>query len=176
MSYSEWMRKNRRNIGIPLLIAAGWLAHLDRTMALPSTVIVAIGEALRIWAAGHLQKEKILTTGGPYRFIRNPLYLGSFLIAVGFCLLANSIWIWVMVAAYFGLCYLPVIRFEEEILASKFPLEFSHYRVAVPALIPTIHLYNVKSTQFSMRRVIQNKEYNAVLGILIVYVLLIAFK
>src|SRR6266700_3810098 len=100
MGYSEWMRRNRRNIGIPLLLAAGWLARLDRSMALSSTVIVATGEMLRIWAAGHLQKERILTTGGPYRFIRNPLYLGSFLIGIGFCLLADSIWIWMMALAY----------------------------------------------------------------------------
>jgi protein-S-isoprenylcysteine O-methyltransferase Ste14 len=170
------MRKNRRNIGIPLVIAAGWLAHLNPDQALISVLLVFSGEMLRIWAAGHLRKEQILTTGGPYRFIRNPLYLGSFFIAIGFCLITGSIWIWVLTIGYFLLCYIPVIHYEEKILAEKFPEDFYPYKAAVPAFFPTIKLYQEKTTNFSYKQVIKNKEYNAVLGILLVYAFLILLR
>lgn len=176
MSYSEWMRNNRRNIGIPVVIAAGWLAHLNPDQAFVSVILVVCGEMLRIWAAGHLRKEQILTTGGPYCFIRNPLYLGSFFIAIGFCLISDSIWIWVITIGYFLLCYIPVIHYEEKILAEKFPEDFYQYKAAVPAFYPTIKLYHERTTQFSYKQVIKNREYNAVLGIMLVYAFLILLR
>ncbi|MCI0413422.1 isoprenylcysteine carboxylmethyltransferase family protein [bacterium] len=176
--YSQWVRRHRRNLGIPLVVAALLLARYEPRVLGFSIALVVAGEAIRIWAAGHLRKEQLLTTGGPYRIIRNPLYLGSFLIAVGFCLVANSVWIWLLVAAYFALCYVPVIRHEESVLRGKFPGEFSQYSADVPALYPTIRLYPNISTQFSWQQVLRNKEYNAVLGILVgyAYLVLIASK
>ena len=167
------MRRHRRTLGIPLILAAFWLAHYRPRYLIQSFVLVAVGEMIRIWAAGHLRKNQILTTGGPYRFIRNPLYLGSFLIAIGFCLVANSIWVWLLVAAYFALCYIPVIRQEESVLREKFPGEYRFYSAAVPALYPTLLLYSNPSTEFSWWQVGRNKEYNAVLGILVAYAYLI---
>jgi protein-S-isoprenylcysteine O-methyltransferase Ste14 len=171
--YSEWMRRHRRTLGIPLILAAFWLARFHLRYLMQSFVLVAVGEMIRIWAAGHLRKNELLTTGGPYRFIRNPLYLGSFLIAIGFCLVANSKWVWLLVAAYFVLCYIPVIRQEESVLREKFPVEYSFYSARVPALYPTLLLYPNVSTEFSWQQVRKNKEYNAVLGILIAYAYLL---
>lgn len=170
---SAWLRRHRRNIGVPLAILAFLLARFDDSFLLPSILLVFMGEALRFWSAGHLRKEEKLTTGGPYRWIRNPLYLGSFMIAIGFCLIAGSIWVWLLVALYFLLCYIPVIRYEERILNEKFPNDFARYAAHVPALYPTIHQYPFFSTTFSARQAIHNKEYNAVLGILAAYAILI---
>jgi len=136
-------------------------------------VLVCAGEAIRLWAAGHLQKEQVMTTGGPYRMIRNPLYLGSFLIAIGFCLIAGSLWIWIFLIAYFLLCYIPVIRFEESILQEKFGRGYSEYATTVPALYPTPRLYPESTTKFSWKQVLRNKEYNAVIGIILIYAFLI---
>lgn len=176
MKFAEWLRRNRRALGVPLVIIALWLSHFDRRYLLPSLILVAFGEGLRIWAAGHLQKDTTLTTGGPYRWIRNPLYLGSFLLAIGFCLVAGSIWVWILVAAYFVLCYVPVIRYEEGVLAEKFPEDYSAYAEAVPGLYPGWKGYEKSSSKFSLRQVIKNKEYNAVLGILLAYMLLIFLR
>jgi len=173
MTYSEWMRKYRRNLGIPLVLLAAYFAGLNPKFALPSTILVVAGETLRLWAAGHLRKEALITTGGPYGFVRNPLYIGSFLIAIGFCLISDSIWVWILVLAYFILCYLPVIRFEEKVLREKFPNEYSKYSGIVPALVPTLRRYPNPTTKFSWKQVIANKEYNAVLGILVTYAFLI---
>ena len=170
--YSEWIRRNRRNVGIPVVVAALLLARYDSRFLGISIALVGLGEAIRIWASGHLRKEQVMTTGGPYRSIRNPLYLGSFLIAIGFCLVANSIWVWLLVIAYFALCYIPVVRHEESLLRKKFPAEYPSYSDAVPAFYPTPRLYGIRSTKFSWNQVLKNKEYNAVLGILAGYVYL----
>ena len=174
--YSEWVRRHRRNLGIPLVVAALLLARYEPRFLGISIALVALGEAIRIWAAGHLRKEQVMTTGGPYRSIRNPLYLGSFLIATGFCLVANSIWVWLLVILYFALCYVPVVRHEESLLREKFPAEYPHYAAAVPAFYPTLKLYGISSTKFSWNQALRNKEYNAVLGIVAGYIYLILVK
>ena len=170
--YGEFIRRQRRNIGIRLVIASLLLAKFRIEYFWISLAFVITGEAIRIWAAGHLRKEQVMTTGGPYRVIRNPLYLGSFLIGIGFCIVAGSIWIWIFMIAYFLLCYIPVIRFEEGILRQKFGTSFTSYAAAVPALYPSFHLYSEPSTQFSWQQVLRNKEYNAVIGIILIYALL----
>ena len=174
--YSEWVRRHRRNLGIPLVVAALLLARYESQFLGISLALVGLGEAIRIWAAGHLRKEQVMTTGGPYRSIRNPLYLGSFLIAIGFCLVANSLWVWLLVLAYFAFCYIPVVRHEESLLREKFPAEYPPYASAVPAFYPTARLYKISSTKFSWNQVLKNKEYNAVLGILAGYIYLIFFS
>lgn len=173
---SAWLRRHRRNIGIPLVIAAFLLARFDETYLLPAILLIGAGEALRFWAAGHLRKDQTLTTGGPYRFIRNPLYLGSFFMAIGFCLIAGSVWVWILVILYFALCYIPVIRFEERTLREKFSTEFEQYSALVPAFYPTIKVYPFGSTRFSFQQAIKNKEYNAVLGILAAFTILILIR
>jgi protein-S-isoprenylcysteine O-methyltransferase Ste14 len=172
LELAPFLRRHRRTIGIPLVVAALLLARYNPRFLIPSLILVVIGELIRIWAAGHLQKEKILTTGGPYRFIRNPLYLGSFLIAIGFGLISGSIWVWILVVAYFALVYIPVIRYEETILREKFS-EYPAYAEKVPALYPTVFPYSTSTTHFSFSQARRNREYNAVLGIIVVYIILI---
>ncbi len=167
-----FLRRHRRTIGIPLVIAALLLARYNSRFLILSLILVTIGELIRIWASGHLQKEKILTTGGPYRFIRNPLYLGSFLIAIGFGLVCGSIWVWILIVAYFVLVYIPVIKYEEMTLREKFQ-EYPAYANQVPAFYPTLSPYSTSTTQFSYRQAWRNREYNAVLGIIAVYIILI---
>lgn len=167
------MRRHRRTIGIPLVVAAALLAKPDLSYLIPSVILVTAGECIRIWSAGHLRKEQILTTGGPYRFVRNPLYAGSFSIAAGFSWIAGSIWIWLLALTYFLLCYIPVVRYEEKTLQEKFPDAFPDYAARVPAFHPALRPYPSPTTFFSWKQVLRNKEYNAVLGILLGYLFLI---
>ena len=176
MTYSAWMRRYRRLVGLPFLIAALLLAHFSERYLYPGLALILFGELLRIWAAGHLKKEEILTTGGPYRFIRNPLYFGSLLIGLGFFLISASYWILLLIALYFVVSYIPVIRYEEEILKNKFPGAFEEYSKNVPTFFPTVHPWKSPSTQFSWQQVWENKEYNAILGIAIVILLLALFR
>jgi protein-S-isoprenylcysteine O-methyltransferase Ste14 len=168
LKYSEWIRRHRRDVGIPLVVIALIIARYSPRFLLPASVLILVGVFIRIWAAGHLRKEQVLTTGGPYRFIRNPLYLGSFFIAIGFTLLTASIWIFLLVLIYFLFCYIPVIRFEEGILREKFPEEFNQYSATVPAFYPSVLAY-VGSTQFSWQQTMRNREYSAVLGVVVFF-------
>jgi protein-S-isoprenylcysteine O-methyltransferase Ste14 len=172
LELAPFLRRHRRTIGIPLVLAALLLARYNSRFLIPSFVLVSLGELIRIWAAGNLQKEKILTTGGPYRFIRNPLYLGSFLIAIGFGLISGNIWVWIFIVAYFALVYIPVIKYEETILREKFP-EYPAYAEKVPALYPTVFPCATSTTHFSFQQAWRNREYNAVLGITAAYIILI---
>ena len=169
MVYSEWVRRHRRIAAIPLVLIVLYLAHFDETYRIYSLFLIVAGEMLRMWAAGHLQKEKVLTTGGPYRWIRNPLYLGSFMISIGFYLIMGSTWILMVILAYFGLFYFPVVRYEEKILSAKFPEEYLSYADAIPAFFPTLRPWQYPTTHFSFQQMIENKEYNAILGILLAY-------
>jgi protein-S-isoprenylcysteine O-methyltransferase Ste14 len=170
LNLSAFFRRHRRNIGIPLVVLALFLSRFDLKLIPPSVFLVTLGELIRIWAAGHLRKEEVLTTGGPYRFVRNPLYIGSFLIAIGFALVSNSIWVWIIVLLYFLLVYVPVVLYEEKILREKFP-EYAQYASKVPRFFPTFQPFS-PTTTFSLQQGINNKEYNAVLGIIVAYLLM----
>jgi protein-S-isoprenylcysteine O-methyltransferase Ste14 len=176
ITYMEWARHHRRTVAIPLVVIVLLFARFDKTYFIYSYVLIVAGEALRIWAAGHLQKEKILTTGGPYRLIRNPLYLGSFMISIGFYLVMIPRWLLLVILAYFAMFYYPVIRYEERLLHKKFPSQYSLYAKTIPAFFPTLREWPSPTTHFSFQQMIKNKEYNAVLGILLAYSYLILLR
>ena len=170
------MRRYRRLVGIPFLIAAFLLAHFKLRFLYPGLILVFLGELFRIWAAGHLRKEEILTTGGPYRLIRNPLYFGSLLIGLGFVLISASYWILLLIAIYFLISYLPVIGYEQTVLKEKFSDAFVEYSKSVPVFFPTFHPWKSPSTQFRWQQVWKNKEYSAIVGIVAVILLLAFFR
>lgn len=126
-------------------------------------VLVIAGLVLRGWASGHLQKNERLATTGPYAYTRNPLYLGSLILAVGFAVAAKSWWIALILAVMFLAIYLPVIRAEEDYLAQRFP-EFSEYAREVPRLLPDLKAAVGSSGAFSWRLYKKHREYHATLG------------
>src|SRR5579884_2911625 len=127
-----WKRIARR-IRVPLGFAFAifflWLAHPAALFLGWSLLLVLPGVLLRAYASGYVKKNRELTTTGPYAYTRNPLYLGSMLIAFGFALAARSIWIAIALAVLFAIIYIPVIRSEEEYLRSVFP-DFNPYAAA----------------------------------------------
>ncbi|MFY9935811.1 MAG: methyltransferase, partial [Silvibacterium sp.] len=90
-----------------------WLARPTLALIALSLILVIPGLWLRAYASGYVKKNMELTVTGPYAFTRNPLYLGSMLIAFGFALASRSIWIALALAVLFALIYIPVIRSEE---------------------------------------------------------------
>ena len=130
-----------RRIRVPLTFAFTgvclWLAESTWTSIAIGAVIMVFGLLLRGRAAGHVQKDKVLTVTGPYAYTRNPLYLGSILLALGFAEAAQNIWIGVVMVALFLAIYLPIIRAEEAYLGATFA-GFAEYMNAVPRLIPRL--------------------------------------
>ncbi len=171
----SWQRRARR-IRVPLGFALAaiflWLAHpTDRSIVL-SLLLVIPGILTRAAASGHVKKDRELTVSGPYAYTRNPLYLGSILIAVGFALGARSVWLAVLLIVMFLAIYLPVIRSEEEFLRRTFP-EFEQYRGQVPRFVPRLTAATRKSGSFSAELYLQHREYNALMGSAALYAALL---
>jgi len=177
MSYSKVARRIRVPLGFVFAAVYLWLARPTWALLAAGAAVAALGIAVRAAAAGHVRKNAELTTTGPYAYTRNPLYLGSILIAIGFAVAARNVVIAVMVLAMFAAIYVPVIRSEEEYLRAKFP-EFDAYAARVPRLAP--NPLRRRSTApgdergFSRELYWKHREYNALIGALLMMAALAA--
>jgi protein-S-isoprenylcysteine O-methyltransferase Ste14 len=170
---AEWSRIARRirvPLGFVLALLYFWLARPTwRFLALGSILIVP-GLLIRALASGHVRKNEALATSGPYAYTRNPLYLGSLLIGIGFAVAARSWWVGLALVVMFFSIYLPVIRDEESFLRQKFP-EFEDYAQRVPRMVPRMfpRIAPQSGTPdtpagFSLDLYLKHREYNALLG------------
>jgi len=163
---AEWSRIARRirvPLGFVLAILYVWLARPTWASIAIGTLIAVPGIALRALASGHVKKNEELTTSGPYAYTRNPLYLGSLIMAIGFAIAARSPWILVLMLVMFFAIYLPVIRGEEDFLREKFS-DFDSYAKNVPRLFPRFTAFGDAQASFSAALYWQHREYNAILG------------
>jgi protein-S-isoprenylcysteine O-methyltransferase Ste14 len=136
-----------------------------RSIALGASIAV-VGEFIRVWAAGHLEKSREVTRSGPYRFTRHPLYVGSSVMAAGLAVGTRSWIVAVLIAAQMAVTITAAIRTEEAFLRSRFGDEYDAYAQArAPAMM----------RRFSLERAWRNREYRAVTG-LVVAILLLAVK
>jgi hypothetical protein len=120
--------------------------------------IAAIGEAVRVWASGHIDKGREVTRTGPYRFVRHPLYVGSAIMGAGFVAAARSLTVALLVSIYLLLTTLAAIRTEETALDARFGGEYSAYRAGQAAPV---------ARAFSLARVGSNREYRAIVGLVV---------
>lgn len=134
-----------------------------------------LGLALRAWAAGHLRKNDALATTGPYAYTRNPLYLGSFLIGLGFTVAAGRWELAVLFAALFLGIYVPVMRVESATLEGLFGHKYRRYAQAVPLFIPRPRPHaDAAKVEFDAALYKRYREYQAALGFVIAWALLAA--
>ena len=164
--YSRIARRIRVPLGFVFAILYFWLARPTwRSIGLGAIPILP-GLLIRALASGHVRKNEALATSGPYAYTRNPLYLGSLLIGIGFAVAARSWWVGVALIVMFFAIYLPVIRDEEAFLRQKFS-EFEEYARRVPRMFPKL-LPNSSGGQnsgnFSLDLYLKHRENNALLG------------
>jgi protein-S-isoprenylcysteine O-methyltransferase Ste14 len=162
-SWVQIARRIRVPLGFGFAVLYFWLAHPTPASILLGGCIVLAGLLLRGLASGHVTKNEQLTMSGPYAYVRNPLYLGSLLLALGFAFAARSWAIVAAMAAIFVAVYLPVISYEEAFLRQKFP-EFEEYARHVPRLVPRFTAFGNAHGTFSWGLYGKHREYNAVLG------------
>jgi protein-S-isoprenylcysteine O-methyltransferase Ste14 len=171
-----WNRIARR-IRVPLgfLFAAFYLWRAKPTWAsIGAGVLVAcMGLIIRALASGQVKKDRELTTTGPYAYVRNPLYLGSILLGIGFSIAARDIWVGVFLVAYFVVIYVPVIQGEQNYLRSTFP-GYTEYTQRVPSLLPRKLWFAGVTNSFSRELYFRHREYNSLLGAAAIVVVLIA--
>jgi protein-S-isoprenylcysteine O-methyltransferase Ste14 len=165
-SWSRIATRTRVPLGFVFAAAYLWLARPQWLWLAGGCVLIVVGILVRAAASGHIRKNRELTTTGPYAYTRNPLYLGSLLIAAGFILAARSVWIAVVAALMFLFIYVPVIRAEEKYLSGLFP-DYATYASEVPRLIPRFTPNGGRSAgagAFSKELYLKHREYNAALG------------
>jgi protein-S-isoprenylcysteine O-methyltransferase Ste14 len=163
MTWSRIARRIRVPLGFVFAAVYLWLARPTPASLIGGAAIAAIGVAMRAAASGYITKNAALTTTGPYAHTRNPLYLGSIVIAAGFAVAARSWWVVLGMVVLFAAIYLPVIRAEEVFLRSQFP-EYADYARRVPRLLPRLRRAQAGGGTFSRERYLQHREYNALLG------------
>lgn len=135
--WRAWAAHHRVHVGIVFALAYVAFSRPSPVTFWYGAAVVALGESIRVWACGHLVRNEELTRDGPYRLVRHPLYLGSFLIGLGLVLLAQHQWIWFAAfAALYGGFYLPAMYVEELRLQSLFGPEYLEYMDEVPRFIP----------------------------------------
>jgi protein-S-isoprenylcysteine O-methyltransferase Ste14 len=162
----SWNRVARR-IRVPLgfLFAAFylWRARPDWWSLAMGGAVAALGVLLRAMASGHVKKNEELATTGPYAYCRNPLYLGSIIIAIGFAIASRDVSVAIAIVLLFVAIYVPVIRSEEVFLRRHFP-EFEDYARRVPRLLPRTVWWSGLTAGFSRALYKQHREYNAFIG------------
>jgi protein-S-isoprenylcysteine O-methyltransferase Ste14 len=183
---ARWQRIARR-IRVPLgfVTAALYIFELWRRAPLLAAVawslaLVAPGLWLRAYAAGYVRKNRELTQTGPYAHTRNPLYLGSMLMAAGFALALLSWPVAMVLAAGFAVIYVPVIASEERFLRATFPA-FEQYCLHVPRLVPRFSPAHRQGGEagagsFSFALYMRHREYNAAMGAALLYLSLLFLR
>ena len=137
MTYSEAVKYARIPLGFALGIAYLIWAHPNTDRFVIGGLIALAGVIIRAWAAGHIVKNHKLATSGPYAHTRNPLYLGSFLIAIGFAIAAHWLLL-IVVAGFFLAVYYPVMQREITNMNNRFPEAYPRYAANVPLFIPRL--------------------------------------
>jgi len=172
-SWPQFARRTRVPLGFVLAALYLWLAQPTWKSIPFGLGLIVPGLLIRSWASGHVQKNEQLATTGPYAYTRNPLYLGSLVLAAGFAVAARSWWIAAATVALFLAFYVPVIRSEEAFMRSRFP-GFAEYARLVPQLLPRVTPFRHHSQSFSWQLYWKHREYNAALGALVMLAALAA--
>jgi protein-S-isoprenylcysteine O-methyltransferase Ste14 len=173
---ATWVALWRVRLGYLLAIAVLFFAKPNPKSVVIGAIIGAFGLWLRGYAAGFLKKQEVLTTTGPYAFTRNPLYLGSAILASGAAWAMHS-WISATIlGAYFAVVYCVVMRREEGELRGHFGQEFEKYAKVVPLFFPRLgpsRMEGENAGAFSFAQYKKNHEYQAALGFLFLLALLL---
>jgi protein-S-isoprenylcysteine O-methyltransferase Ste14 len=175
-----WVQRWRVPLGF---VCAGLfivLARPDRRSLLIGGAVALVGLAMRAWASGHIRKNARLAVSGPYAHTRNPLYLGSIILGLGFTVAASSSLLLFLIlgglfASLFLGIYWPVMRVEAATLVEMFGDEYRHYAAAVPLLFPRLTPYRAEDgteVRFDLSLYLRYREYRAALGLLVAWCVL----
>ena len=170
----RFLQRIRIPLGFLFAIVFVIFARPTALTLLVGTAVVLIGVAIRAWASGHIRKAKVLATSGPYAFTRNPLYVGSFILGVGFTIAAGVWWLALIFCALFIGIYLPVMKVEANDMHSIFGDDFARYEANVPLFLPRLTVWKQTDDKFDFQLYLQYREYRAAIGAFIALAVLAA--
>lgn len=160
--YADLVARLRVTCGFVMVAAFVWFSRPDALSLAIGLPVSLLGLLLRAWATGHVEKNIRLAQSGPYAYVRNPLYLGTLLVAAGFVVASRQWPLAVLFGAVFLFIYLPAIELEAQHLRTLFP-SFAAYAERVPALWPTLHPMRHRE-RFRWDLYVRNREYQALIG------------
>ena len=137
-------------------------------------IVAFIGVAIRAWSSGHIRKAKELAISGPYAYTRNPLYVGSFILGVGFTVASGVWWLALIFSALFIGIYLPVMRVEAEDIRDIFGADFDEYELNVPLFMPRLTRWQRTGVKFDFQLYLRYREYRAAIGAVVAVAVLAA--
>lgn len=167
-----WIQRWRVPLGF--LCAAVFILFAQPTLRslIIGGAVSLVGLAVRGWSAGHIRKNSELATSGPYAYTRNPLYLGSFILGLGFTIGSGRWVLGIVFAAMFIGIYFPVMRVESRTLAEIFGDSYQQYASQVPLFLPRLTPYSEgqdQRTTFDGSLYMRYREYQATLGLVVVW-------
>jgi protein-S-isoprenylcysteine O-methyltransferase Ste14 len=163
VAWNKIARRIRVPLGFLFAVFYFYRARPDWLSLTLGAAVAALGVFLRAMASGHVKKNEELAMTGPYAYCRNPLYLGSIIIAIGFAIASRDVWVAVGIVVLFTLIYVPVIRSEEAFLRQRFA-SYADYAQSVPRLLPHTVWFSGLTSGFSPALYGQHREYNALIG------------
>jgi protein-S-isoprenylcysteine O-methyltransferase Ste14 len=151
------LARYRVALGSVMALATLWLARPSPGSLAAGAAVAGVGAALRLWAAGHVEKSREVTSSGPYRYTRHPLYLGSTLVGIGVAVAAGHLWLGLAIVTYLAATLTAAMRAEEAHLREKFGDAYDAYAARrAPA----------STRAFSWERAWRNREHHALAGLL----------
>ena len=172
--FDHWMKKHRTKLSGAAAVIFLFLSQPSSITLYCGAVFILVGQAMRIWSAGHIHKNEVLTVTGPYSLSRNPLYVGSFILGTGFMIAMGVIWLAIGFLIFFAFVYWFTIKWEEEKLERKFPDVWEEYKASVPRFLPFRRLPGYRSGEFSWAQVKRYKELQNATAVLVIYLILLA--
>lgn len=151
--------------GYTLGALALFFAQPTRDSLLVGGILAIAGELVRLWASGHIEKTRKLATGGPYAHTRNPLYVGSVLMALGLLAAVRHPLSIALGLGYLALFYPAIIREEAKFLRSRFPDEYHAWAREVPIFLPRLSPAGPRESKFEASRLLANREWRSVFGL-----------
>ncbi len=172
------LRSRIQRIRVPLGFLSAVLfvlgSHPTMRSLLIGIPIALCGAGIRAWASGHLRKNAELAVSGPYAHTRNPLYFGSFVMAVGCAIGGGSLWLGLLLVGAFLLIYLPVMQAEAVHMQTLFADAYARWAESVPLFIPRLIPYaSGQSRRFDLQQYLHHREYRAFIGLAIVIGILV---
>jgi protein-S-isoprenylcysteine O-methyltransferase Ste14 len=166
------LQKWRVRLGHMFSLAILLFAQPTVAFAAAGTAVTILGLAIRMAAAGCIQKDQVLSRHGPYAFTRNPLYLGSFFMVLGFCIAAGNHWVTAVFFPFFLGIYFATIYREEQFLRGRFGNDYARFCAEVPRFFPRLTPAARGGGWFSLRQAMDNREYEGAGAALVILAIL----